>query len=359
MKKNNIITVLYHDKVVGRLALTKDCFCAFEYDSKWLDHGFSISPFKLPLEKRVFIADRDPFSCNFGVFSDSLPDGWGKLLIDRMLVKNRIDPANVSILDRLAIVGNSGMGALEYYPENKLSNSIVSDNIEELAKQCEQVLNEEYEGALDELFVAGGSSGGARPKILIKYNGEDWIVKFRSSSDPKDIGKQEYEYSINARKAGLEMPETKLFEGKYFGVKRFDRQNGEKIHMLSASGLLNASHRLPTLDYVDLMKATQLLTRDYREVEKMFRLMCFNIFAHNRDDHSKNFSFLYKENRWKLSPAYDLVYSSGPGGEHTTMVAGSGKNPKENDILKVAGEAGIKKSKANEIIEKVRSCVAS
>jgi len=254
MKRNSsVLTISYRDQIVGRLAMTKDRLCAFEYDSGWLANGFSISPFKLPLEKRVFIAKRDPFDGNFGVFSDSLPDGWGRLLIDRMLIKKRINPAEVSVLDRLAIVGKSGMGALEYYPETILTNAEVSENLDELAAECEKIVNEEYDGKIEELVSAGGSSGGARPKVLIRYNDEDWIVKFRSSDDSKDIGRQEYEYSVMAKKSGLDMPKTKLFEDKYFGVKRFDRLNdGTKIHMLSASGLLDASHRFPTLDYVDL-----------------------------------------------------------------------------------------------------------
>lgn len=355
MKQNNVITISYHKQTVGRLALTKDRLCAFEYDASWLANGFSISPFKLPLEKKVFIAPRDPFDGNFGVFSDSLPDGWGRLLIDRMLIKKRINPAEVSILDRLAIVGKSGMGALEYHPETILSTAKITDNLDELAAECERILNDDYKGNLEELVKAGGSSGGARPKVLIKYKKEDWIVKFRSNTDSKDIGKQEYDTSIKARKAGLYMPTTELFEGKYFGVKRFDRKSdGTKVHMLSASGLLDASHRFPTLDYVDLLKATLLLTRDFRELEKMFRLMCFNIFVHNRDDHSKNFSFLYDGKAWKTSPAYDLIYSDGPGGEHTTAVAGEGKNPTEKDILKVAEDTGIPPAKAKQIIDEVK-----
>ncbi|MFA5513593.1 MAG: type II toxin-antitoxin system HipA family toxin [Sphaerochaetaceae bacterium] len=356
MKRTNLLSLYYQDILVGRLALTKESLCAFEYDLNWLQNGFSISPFKLPLEKRVFIANRDPFNGNFGVFEDSLPDGWGRLLIDRLLIKNQIKPAELSILDRLAIVGKTGMGALEYRPETNLTSEEVKLNLESLAAECEKILIGDYSASIEELVKAGGSSGGARPKVLIKHNSEDWIVKFRSSLDPVDIGKQEYETSIKAKKAGLDMPQTKLFENKYFGVKRFDRkEGGAKVHMLSASGLLDASHRYPTLDYVDLLKATLLLTRDYRELEKMFRLMCFNVFSHNRDDHAKNFSFLYIDNRWRVSPPYDLVRSDGPGGEHTTAVGGEGRNPTEKDILKVAKETGIKKSKAQQIIDEVKS----
>lgn len=356
LKGNKLVTVIYHGRTVGRLALTSDNLCAFEYDRDWLTNGFSISPFKLPLEKKVFVASREPFNGNFGVFADSLPDGWGRLLIDRMLIKMRINPAEVSILDRLAILGRTGMGALEYIPEYKLGNSKISSNLSELEKECEKILNEKYDGDIEQLFTAGGSSGGARPKILTKIDGEDWIIKFRSSYDPQNVGQIEYQYSQMAKRVGIEMPETRLFEGKYFGVKRFDRRkNGEKIHMLSASALLDASHRFPCLDYSDLMKATHMLTRDMREVEKMFRLMCFNVFMHNRDDHSKNFSFIYVDGKWKVSPAYDLVFSEGIMGEHATTIAGEGKNPTEHHLLTIAQEIGISRKRSREIILQIKN----
>jgi serine/threonine-protein kinase HipA len=358
MKSTNVINVFYHNRSVGRIAVTSDGLCAFEYDAEWLRDGFSVSPFKLPLEKRVFIATRDPFDGNFGVFNDSLPDGWGRLLIDRMLIKQRINPATLSVLDRLAIVGTSGMGALEYRPENILANTTEVSNLDKLANQCAKILNDEYDDNLEQLVKLGGSSGGARPKVLIKYNNEDWMVKFPSSDDPKDIGIKEYDYSVMAKNAGLIMPDTKLFNDKYFGVKRFDRKpDGTKVHMLSASALLNTSHCVPALDYTELLKATHLLIRDYRELLKMFRLMCFNVFAHNRDDHSKNFAFLYDDGKWIVSPAYDLVYSNGPGGEHTTMVAGVGKNPTETDILNVADAVGITQKDAKQIIDEVKNAV--
>ncbi|MDR3279917.1 MAG: type II toxin-antitoxin system HipA family toxin [Synergistaceae bacterium] len=354
--KNSVANVSYHGHKVGRIAMTRDGVCAFEYDADWLDSGFSISPFKLPLQKKVFIASRDPFGGNFGVFDDSLPDGWGRLLVDRMLIKKRVNPAEVSIIDRLAIVGSSGMGALEYMPQRPLTDVAPADGLESLAGEAEAILNEKYDGKLEELAHLGGSSGGARPKVLIRVDGADWLVKFKAGVDPRNIGRQEYDYSLTARDAGLEMPETRLFEGKFFGVRRFDRKpDGEKVFMISASGLLNASHRLPTLDYNNLMDATLELTRDYKEAEKMFRLMCFNIFAHNRDDHAKNFSFLYDRGKWSVSPAYDLVYSEGMGGEHATSVDGEGRNPNEQNITEVARKAGIDPKTAKRVMEEVAS----
>jgi len=357
--QNKVLNVFYDDRRVGRIAETPEKLLAFEYDPEWLRSGFSISPFKLPLEKRVFIAPQDPFNGNFGVFNDSLPDGWGRLLIDRMLIKKRIDPSAVSTLDRLAIVGSSGMGALEYKPEMHLVSNIKIDNLNTLAKEIELILNEKYDGRkLEELVKLGGSSGGARPKVLLKIDDEDWIVKFRASVDPKDIGKIEFNYMTAAKTAGLIVPEIKLYEGKYFGVKRFDRKpDGEKVFMISASGLLDTSHRFPTLDYNSLMALTLELTRDFREVEKMFRLMCFNVFSHNRDDHSKNFSFLYDNNQWQVSPMYDLVYSEGMGGEHATTIDGEGHKPTREHIMAVAKKAGLDLRKAEKVADEVQSAV--
>ncbi|BAV92112.1 type II toxin-antitoxin system HipA family toxin [Candidatus Desulfovibrio trichonymphae] len=356
--QNKVLNILYNGRKVGRLAETPDKLLAFEYEAGWLADGFSISPFKLPLEKRVFIASRDPFDGNFGVFNDSLPDGWGRLLIDRMLIKKHIDPFATSTLDRLAIVGTNGMGALEYKPEEQLTSNMAIDDLDTLAREAEAILNEKYDGKLEELVRIGGSSGGARPKVLIKIQDEDWLIKFRASADPKNIGKQEFDYMQAAKAAVLIIPETQLFEGKYFGVKRFDRRkNGGKVFMMSASGLLDTSHRLPTLDYNNLMHATLKLTRDYREAEKMFRLMCFNVFAHNRDDHAKNFSFLYDDGRWQVSPAYDLVYAEGMGGEHATTIDGEGRNPTEGNILSVATKSGLDQCKAKEIMKEVKTAV--
>jgi serine/threonine-protein kinase HipA len=357
--KNKVITLFYRRRKVGRIAQTKEGLCAFEYDGAWLTNGFSISPRSLPLQKRVFVAPRSPFDGNFGVFGDSLPDGWGQLLIDRMLVKKGFNPAETSLLDRLAIVGTNGMGALEYQPEETLVSEETTADIAELAKEVGEILREKEpsQKSLSDLVRLAGSSGGARPKVLLKMEGEDWLVKFPASSDPQDIGEQEYHYSELARKAGLDVPETRLMEGRYFAVKRFDRQDGRKIHMLSASGLLEASHRWPSLDYVTLLNAALQLTRDYNEVEKMFRLMCFNVFTHNRDDHAKNFSFLYDQGRWAVSPAYDLVYAEGMGGEHATSIDGEGKNPTNEHIMNVARKVGLDLKRAQKILVFVKKMV--
>lgn len=363
MREINHLTVKYRDRVVGVLAETRDGFGAFQYDKDWLRDGFSISPFSLPLEDRVFVPKSDVFEGLFGVFSDSLPDGWGRLLVDRMLLAKGIRPQTVRAVTRLGIVGCSGMGAMEYIPELFPIEEKDSFDLEQLAKECELVFQEKDPANLDELFQLGGSPGGARPKVLVRIEEEPWLIKFPSPYDKATIGLEEYRYMQCAKKCGIDVPEVCLFPAEkgagYFGVRRFDRKNGEKIHMISVSGLLETSHRIPNLDYLDLMKLTYLLTKDNRQMEELYRRMCFNVFAHNRDDHSKNFSYYYdeKEAGWKLTPVYDLTYSDSVGGEHATCVNGNGKNPGIEELVAVGKAWGGTEDKRKKIAEDIKECV--
>lgn len=368
MDKINQLLVLYNGRHVGTMAMYKNGRAAFEYSREWINDGFSISPFSLPLEHRVFVPGIEPFEGLYGVFADSLPDGWGHLLVDRLLLKKNMSPFEIDSMQRLAIVGASGMGALTYEPDYKFELSNQTLNLDEIATECVNILHTNYSDNLDLLFNLGGSSGGARPKILVSIDNSEWIIKFPSSQDRKNIGEQEYRYSLCARECGIPMQETKLFPSDicsgYFGTRRFDRKiysNGDvkRVHMLSVSGILETSHRIPNLDYNILMKLTLELTKDFSEVEKMYRLMCFNVFAHNRDDHSKNFTFLYDDevDRWTLSPAYDLTYSMSIGGEHATCVNGNGRNPGLIDLLEVARNIGIKGGRAKAIAEEIRDIV--
>ena len=369
METYRMLEVRYNGDPVGALALYQGRFAAFEYSDHWLQNGFNISPFSLPLEKKLFIPKYDPFDGLYGVFADSLPDGWGRLLVDRVLLRENIDPREIDVLNRLAIVGDSGMGALTYYPCHKWQSDRARLEYDRLADECRKILASEYSDDLDELFRLGGSSGGARPKILTRIDGEEWIVKFPSMADRRDAGETEYLYSLCARRCGIDMTETRLFPSGqcsgYFGTKRFDRTKAEggetkRVHMLSASALLEISHRIPALDYNSLMQLTLELTKNYQEVEKMYRLMCFNVYAHNRDDHSNNFSFLYdeKQGAWKTAPAYDLTYSSSVGGEHATCVNGNGRDPGTRDVLAVAEKIGLAKARSREIVEEVQQTVS-
>ena len=368
MKQNNALQVYYDKRLVGTLAMTARQMVAFQYSDEWLENGFSISPFSLPLKKQVFVPTKDCFSGLFGAFADSLPDNWGRLLLNRLLRAHKQNSEELNVLERLAIVGKSGMGALTYYPEKQLSDQQSKADLDELAEQCQKILNTEYSDKLDELYQLGGTSGGARPKIMPTINDGDWIIKFPAHVDGKDVGKMEYDYSCCAKECGISMTETRLFPSEkckgYFGIKRFDRiltrDNIKKIHMLTAAALLELDFEQPSLDYHELMKLTKILTRDnYEDMENMFRRMCFNVFAHNRDDHSKNFSYIYDEEKdsWRLSPAYDLTYSNTYYGEHTTSVDGNGRNPGEKEILAVGISAGMKKDTCTEIMEKIKKCV--
>lgn len=368
MREGNALQVFYDEKLVGTLAMTADRKAAFQYSEEWIENGFPISPFSLPLKKQVFVPTKDYFDGLFGVFADSLPDNWGRLLLDRLLRAHKQNPDKLTVLDRLAIVGKSGMGALTYYPEKKIDEQYGDMDLDELAEQCRKILNTEYSDRLDELYRLGGTSGGARPKIMTTVNGEEWIIKFPAHVDGENAGKMEYDYSCCAKKCGIIMSETRLFlsencEG-YFGIKRFDRisdKNGTKrIHMLTAAALLELNFEHPSLDYHSLMKLTKILTRDNeKDMRERFRRMCFNVFAHNRDDHSKNFTYLYddEKDRWSLSPAYDLTYSNTYYGEHTTTVDGNGRNPGRKELLTVGIAAGMKKEVCIESMDMVEKCV--
>ena len=353
MQRIDRIQVLYENRDVGTLARTKYDLFAFEYLDEWLHSGFSLNPLSLPLEKRVFVPGQIPLNGMFGVFRDSIPYGWGRLLVEQFLRTQKEDPSAIDDLTQLTIVGASGMGALSYRPDYVFETasstfSPCQEDLDKLATESLSVFSHIPSADLDTLFVLGGFSDGVKPKILTTVDGEDWIIKFPSTIDPPDIGEQEYAYALAAKDCGIDIPQTRLFPSKlcpgYFGTKRFDRgPSMQRIHKVSVAALLETSHRLPDLDYHILMKLTLRLTEDMSELKRLYRQMCFNVFAHNQDDHSKNFSFLYHEQEasWRLSPAYDLTYSSSHFGEHYTTVAGNGKDPGLDDLLSVAAQAGL------------------
>lgn len=365
------LTIHLNEMLIGVLA-QKEKKIYFEYDKEFLKTGIEISPYKLPLKGGLQRCDDDVFEGLWGVFADSLPDGWGRLLMDRHLMGLGVNPASIMPLDRLSYVGHYGMGALSYTPVQEIDESMGAIILDDLAESSEDILEGSSEVMLDELLALGGSSAGARPKVLVQLSDDrkeilhgrqklkegfsHFLVKFSNTHDGKESGAIEYAYALMAENAGLEISNFALLEGKkgrYFATQRFDRLKDKRIHMHSVAGLIHADFRLPTLDYADLLKLTLHLTKSYEDVSKMFRLACFNLFAHNRDDHAKNFSFLMdSEGRWHLSPAYDLTFSYGVGAEHSTMYLGEGKNPKVEHLHKLAEKYHIKNAK--EIIDKVR-----
>lgn len=349
------IEVIYGNRPVGRLALTKEGLCAFEYSAEWLGSGFSISPFELPLKSGVFIAKSRPFDGGFGVFDDCLPDGWGLLVLDRYLQQNGINPRTLTLLDRLALVGSAGRGALEFRPDRSLVSKQDYVDFEKLALEAEQILgNEDYSGkGIEEFQYRGGSPGGARPKIFTRYDGKEWLVKFREKNDSERIGAEECNYSLLAKKCGIEMPETRLFEGKYFGVERFDRTPKGKLHVISMAGLVGADYRLPSIDYAHIFQACAMLTHNVAELWKVYRLMVFNYLIGNKDDHAKNFAFIYRDGDWHFSPAYDLLPSDGINGYKTTSI-NDRIEPSKEDLFAVAVKAGLDKREAVGIFEKMQ-----
>ena len=362
MNQNKLLYVKNNQVLVGTLALTKDKKIAFQYSDEWLETGFSINPFSLPLNKNVFIADKNIFDGLFGVFADSLPDSWGNLLLERFLKSKNLQIQDLNVLDRLAIIGKNGMGALSYEPAIKYEFAISDLSLDEINIACGELFNKKNEKNLDDLFRLGGSSGGARPKVMLKINNIDWIIKFSNHIDSKEAGIIEYEYFKCAQECGIVVPNVKLFPSNltkgYFGIERFDRCKNERIHMITVAGLLEVDFRSPCLDYNDLLKLTNILTNGVDTFE-MFKRMCFNVFAHNLDDHAKNFSFIYdsKLKRYKLSPAYDLTYSNTFFGEHTTSVNGKGKDITDEDLLQVAINNNLSKEKCKDIISKIKECV--
>lgn len=359
---------------VGRLAI-RNRTIYFEYYRSFTDLGLNISPIKLPPEIGLRTFNPHLFDGLPGVFNDSLPDGWGRLLLNRYWRSRNRLPEEFSPLDRLACVGYTGLGALVYEPDYSEDDKKEYIDMDTLAGKIQQVMNGEADNVLRELIAMNGSSAGARPKAMIgideerKYiiHGRDalpqnyahWMVKFANSTDGIDAGAIEYVYALMAKEAGISMMPVHLFPAVrgagYFATKRFDRHGNKRLHMHTAGGLLHSDFRVPSLDYEHLLALTEILTRDLREVEMMYRLAVFNVLSHNRDDHGKNFSFLMdRAGAWKLAPGYDLTFSSGPRGHQSTMVMGEGQTPSADDLTKLGAVACLKQSKVREIIEQTR-----
>lgn len=363
---------------VGRLAI-RERKIYFEYDRTFLAQGLEISPLRLSLQPGLRSFDPALFEGLPGVFNDSLPDGWGRLLLDRALRAQGILPEQLSPLDRLIHVGRSGMGALVYEPDMGPQAPGSAIDLDLLAAQAQDVLEGQADHVLAELIALNGSSAGARPKALIGYDpekgrichgaaalaegGEPWLVKFPNAQDGEDSGAIEYVYALMAKSAGIEMTQTHLFAAKkgagFFATKRFDREGMSRHHAHTAGGLLHSNFRTPSLDYEDLMALSMVMTRDIREAEKMFRLAAFNVLAHNRDDHAKNFTFLMnRDGVWRLSPAYDLTFSSGPRGEQSTMVMGEGRSPGADELRKLGLQAKLPKKTIQDILEQTQTALS-
>lgn len=341
---------------LGRLALHRGQVL-FEYDPDFTARPLEVSPVRLPVGPGTRAAPHEPFDGLLGLFADSLPDGWGRLLVDREADRLGLGRHALTPLDRLALVGPDGPGALVYRPSVASPWSGRLDLVA-LAAQARRVEQGHAEAVFAQILALGGSSGGARPKALVGYRPGDGaavageapgfvpaIVKFGRHVDGIDAGAVEVAYAEMARAAGIEVSECWLAATSprrpgWFLTRRFDRQ--PRLHVHTLAGLLHVDPRVPSLDYRDYLNTTRWLTRDQAAVEQAWLRAAFNVLAHNRDDHARNFAFvLDAEGAWRLSPAYDLTFSSGPGGEHWTTTAGEGRHPGIAQLEVLGREAGV------------------
>lgn len=357
---------------VGVLAQNRqDVF--FQYDANYLKQFGNLSPFMMKESTELQVAPKQPHGGMHGLFADSLPDGWGLLLQDRVFRQQGILPAQITAMDRLAFVGHRGMGALTFAPESDYQTS--GDNEIDLATlglEAQALFDGQTEDVLAAL-VAAGSSGGARPKAQLFFSAvnpaqcrtyaesgdEAWLVKFTSQNLAlgHEEGVCEAVYLQLAQMAGLEPPAWQLLDAPaksgaraWLAVKRFDwidnsakaiSQPG-RLHMHSACGLLNADYRTPSLDYEDLIKASRQLCKSPSAGQLQFRRAVFNLLTCNQDDHSKNWAFLQDDNgQWSPAPFYDATFSPHPFNEHTTAFGGYGKRPPLKVMQKLAATAGF------------------
>lgn len=353
------LLVKYNERTVGYL-LSLGEEISFQYDDDWLIDGFSISPFSLPLKKGVFTNKKRNFDGLYGVFADSLPDGWGALLMIKRLAKEGINYEGLSPLSKLSLLGDKAKGGLRYEPSQSEEKESF-DDLDEIGALAKEVLEDKVidEGKLDQMVPMMGSSGGARPKAYIRMDGKEWIVKFPGHNDRMNVGKDEYSANLLARECGLNVNEFRLFPSSvcegYFGAARFDREKGRRIHMVSLSSLLETSFRLPNLDYLHLFKVIRAISLEEEDLYEAYGRMCFNVLFGNMDDHGNNFSFLYDEEKksYRLSPFYDITRTPYMG-EHTMTVLGKG-NPEEQDLREIGGEIKLDHARCQKILEKVKN----
>lgn len=361
---------------VGRLA-TVEGLAQLEWSTEIIEQRRHIDPLFYPPEPGLHAARGRSFEGLHGFLSDSLPDAWGRLLMKRRLEKLGIRIETLSAVDRLALIGSTGRGALVYQPATTPPGDIGLIDLDALAEQSRILLLGEDAGPIEMLARLGGASGGARPKVHVSVAAgsalggegevagghEDWIVKFRAASDPVDIGPVEEAYARMARAAGIRMADSRLLRARdgpgHFATRRFDRPSpGRRLHMISLAGALEAPADMPSIDYDGFLRTTRAITRHDADVQEAFRRMVFNILAHNRDDHTRQHSYLQGANgEWRLAPAYDLTFSNGPGGEHYMAVEGEGRSPSRSQVIALGRRHGLSDRTIAEAIDRVRGAL--
>lgn len=373
-----------------------------DYTNEYLQSGIDLAPLRLPARHGVITHSlASPFGPLPGLLDDAMPDAWGHRIMDRTFAA--IGISHPTVLQRLAWLGTSTMGALSFHPESQTNQSPDAFDLGETYRETQEIIVGTPGELLPAIAKAGGSPGGARPKVLAGINAkgelitgeaalpagfEPWIIKFRAPVDGEAAGQIEHAYLKMAKNAGISVCDSQLLTDsqgmKHLAVKRFDRSNEagrlSRIHMSTVSGLLHADHRLPSINCETLLRLTRSLTGDTRAVIEIFRRCVFNVIAHNRDEHTKNTSFLFhiapegikfgsaepalatrrdglSVGQWGLSPAYDLTFAHGPGGEHTMTINGKGKGITREDAIQLAKSARIDISTAEEVISQVEQAV--
>ncbi len=347
----------------------------FQYDAAFLAGSRNPSPLKLKFDAGLQTGATDLDGLP-GLLHDSLPDGWSRLVLDRHIRTQGYDHTSLGILDRLALVGNDGAGALTYLGGVSMPLAPVAVDFDTAAALVTKAPEEEDADRVQAALTLSRSLGGARPKAYVYLLGDrfstsgspeagSWIVKFPAKGDGPESGAVEYAYSMMAKAAGIDMPPTRLLSSRdnagFFAVERFDRTaDGARLHVHSFGGLLNASVSGNALGYAELMRVTGSLTQpsriDVESIEEQIRRMAFNVLARNRDDHVKNHAFLMDDRgAWRCAPAFDLTFSNLP--EHALLVGDQGRAPTRNDMLAVARAVHIPDERTNELLDQVRDAV--
>lgn len=363
---------------VGRLAMDRRT-AQLEWSHEIIASGLNVAALNYPPEPGLIGARSADFDGLHGFLADSLPEGWGYLVMRKRLAKLGFDIVSLTPVERLALVGDSGRGALVFEPATTPAADAGDGlDLDALAEEAARILTGEGGKLADVLAKLAGGSGGARPKVHIGFDaggpasvgaGEvapghsAWIVKFRAPDDPLDIGPLEAAYAMMAQAAGLEMSEHRLIEAKkspgYFAARRFDRPApGLRLHMVSLGGALEAPAHAPS-SYDVLLRATRVITRRAEDVAHAFRRMVFNVLAHNRDDHVRQHSFLMDESGdWRLAPSYDLTYAAGPGGEHYLDIEGEGRTPTRTHVASLGARHGLKPREIAAMIDSARAAIS-
>lgn len=385
--KNSPLNVSYQGERVGQLAeaSVKGRRCIFfEYDPAFLRRGIELSPLNLPLRPGLITREgTQPSDKLPGLFEDSIPDRWGRQLLYDWFRRRGLPQAEITPLMMLGYVGDRSMGALSYEPEDSPTETGAVDLTAIYREAITQDSSTAGTTSLNELLADIGSPpGGAQPKVLlalpidgslqcrggahaIPAGHEAWLVKFTPPHVSLDnLGtdaRMEEAYALMARAAGIELPPTRLLpttsadgERLHFAVRRFDRENGRRIHHHTLAGLTH----LPggDLDYETLLMVTRRITRDERQVLHAFRRAVFNVMACNDDDHGRNHGFLLPNQEWHLGPAYDLTFRKLR--DRGLAVAGVRHNPTRNDLITLANRAALDRNAVASIIDEVQSSLA-